>query len=528
MKPTVVFATVILLAGGAIWLAGQAGSAVNRPLASNFPAGPVLYLQAKNLQSLLSDWDSSKEKQLWLSSDNYGVFSRSVLLQKLQRAQDEFAAAAGIPPDMALLSNVAGADSALAIYDIGKLEFLYITRLPAARVTASPLWKARGSYEPRHAAGFDYYVKLDRPSKRVAAFATAQDYLLLATREDVLAGALSLIASQNVASMAGEPWYAQAIQSAKAQGELRLVLNMPLLMQSPYMRSYWIQRNASELKQYSSAVSDASRSPGLLTENRILLRANEDAASWNEAAVAQVTRLVPEDAGLYRAWASPSTDEAFALIRDRMIEHQVTGTSGRQAPSGGSMDVIVGAEADLETRIDEPALDSGRRGIAEEARKLLDTSKLDAMLYTGATRLAPDGVFVGIDSAVVLLRANSWPPGAGSQFDSLGSLSIGSTGGVLVIANQPDFLRKILAQVNRPALSPARYAALYRHSREFPNFERMTRLIDNPMKQEGPMFFSQNVASFGRSILGRLDEASITIHDTGAVVSQSLTYKLKP
>lgn len=529
MRRTVTFSIAALLAGGAIWLAGQAGSPATRPMASNFPAGPVLYLEARNFQSLLNSWDGSKEKQLWLASDNYQVFSRSALLQKLQRAQQEFAVAAGVPPDLALLSNVAGAESAIAIYDIGKLEFLYITRLPAARITASPLWKARGNYEPRNAAGFDYYVKSDRPSKRVAAFATAQDYVLLATREDVLAGALTLIAAQNAASLAGEPWFGQAIEAAKVKGDLRLVLNMPLLMQSPYMRSYWIQRNASELKQYSTAISDVNRNSEALTESRILLRANPEPAAWNESAVGQVTRLVPDDAGLYRAWASPTAEQAIALVRDKMIEHQQRGGSGRQAPVAGSMDAIVGTEADLETRIDEPALESGRRSIPDEAYNLLHETKLDAMLYAGATRVAVDGAFVGIDSAVILLRANNWEPGAGNQFTTAtADLVVGSSGGALVFANNPEFLRKILAQVNRPGLQPARYAASYWHSRELANFGRITRLIDNPMKQEGLMFFSQNVASFGSSILNRLDEASIRIHDAGAVVSQDLVYKLKP
>ncbi len=77
-------------------------------------------------------------------SDNFQVFSRSRLYLKLQQAQTEFAAAAGVPPDMDLLANVAGSQSALAIYDIGNLEFLYITRLSSDRFAGGALWKTRG------------------------------------------------------------------------------------------------------------------------------------------------------------------------------------------------------------------------------------------------------------------------------------------------------------------------------------------------------------------------------------------------
>lgn len=57
-----------------------------------------------------------------------------------------------------------------------------------------------------------------------------------------------------------------------------------------------------------------------------------------------------------------------------------------------------------------------------------------------------------------------------------------------------------------------------------PNFIRMTRLIDSPLKAEGPSFFSGNIANLG-STLGRLDSAAIAVHDTGSIVSQDLTYR---
>ena len=39
----------------------------------------------------------SAEKRLWLASANYQAFSRSTLFIKLDRAQTEFATAAGVP-----------------------------------------------------------------------------------------------------------------------------------------------------------------------------------------------------------------------------------------------------------------------------------------------------------------------------------------------------------------------------------------------------------------------------------------------
>ena len=121
-------------------------------LAEMVPVGPLLYLEAKDFGALLKDWNASTEKSEWTKSDAYQVFTRSRLAGRLEQAQTEFASAAGAPPDYAMLSSISGAESALAVYDVGNLEFLFLTRLPAARAAESVLWKARGSAQSRRAA----------------------------------------------------------------------------------------------------------------------------------------------------------------------------------------------------------------------------------------------------------------------------------------------------------------------------------------------------------------------------------------
>lgn len=232
-----------------------------QPLSAVLPAGAMLYLEARNFSALLGDWNASAEKRAWLQSANYETFSRSRLFLKLGEAQKEFAAAAGVPPDFAMLGAVAGGNSALAIYSIGDLEFLYATHLASARAVDTSLWKARGSYQARRAGGFDYYVKEDRATHRVAAFAYAADVLLLATKEELIAGALELLARQSRPTIASEKWFQDAA-AAGTPGELTLVYNLDRLVATPHFRSYWIQRNASSLKEFSAGVSDLDRVRG--------------------------------------------------------------------------------------------------------------------------------------------------------------------------------------------------------------------------------------------------------------------------
>lgn len=79
---------------GAIWLSGQRSD--DRTLAALFPAGALVYLEAKDLRGLVTQWSSSNEKRAWLSSDNFGILSRSRLVQRLGEARDQFATVAGI------------------------------------------------------------------------------------------------------------------------------------------------------------------------------------------------------------------------------------------------------------------------------------------------------------------------------------------------------------------------------------------------------------------------------------------------
>ncbi len=177
---------ILLLASiasiGASWAAFHTLTPQPPPLSRYVPAGSLLYLQAKDFSALLGDWNVSPQKASWLKSKNYEVYSRSRLFLRLQGASEQFAAAAGLPPDMNFLTQIAGTQSALALYDIGKLEFLYVTKLPSASSMQSALWQTRAKFETRSVAGVTFYLRRDPESERIVAFAINGDCLVLAYR----------------------------------------------------------------------------------------------------------------------------------------------------------------------------------------------------------------------------------------------------------------------------------------------------------------------------------------------------------
>jgi hypothetical protein len=563
-----------------LWIAGACAATLSlwwvfaqaapQPLPSLFPSGALLYLEAKDFRALVADWNASAERQAWLASAQYQMFSRSRLLLRLADAQGDFANAAGVPPDYAMLQAVAGGESALAIYDIGKLEFLYASRLDRARLLNTSLWQARGRYRTRRAGGVDYYVHEDRDSQRTAAFAYAGGLLLAATREDLISGALELLARQNRPSLSGEAWFADAVRAAApGDRDLRLVYNMERLAGTFHFRSYWVQKNVTELREFRSGLADLERSRGEMRERRVLLRSNPGSdRTASESAAGQLWALAPDTAGLYRVWADPSVAQVGQWMNRKLFE--ATGETARESKlaPGVAADSIAGAEQDLEVRIDEPPLSDDRAEAAFTALGgQVGAVQLRAMLEVENTSVDADQVFVRPHAALVLLADRAWDAaairsaltaaanglwtssglGAGwrtvangiQEMDGLGPVAMAVDGDRLVVGNSTELVNAVLARRTQPAVAGAVYVAGWKHSRELPSFERISRLIDfpqlGPAVQGGPdaaqgrepLFYSENIASLGR-VLGRLDTATITVHDPGTMLRETVVYRLNP
>jgi hypothetical protein len=564
MRRVLLFAA--LLAGlGVSWSAyRQTGASEPPPPLSRYvPAGSLLYLQAKDFSSLLADWDNSAEKTHWLASDNYEVFSRSRLFLRLKDAAAEFSTAAGLPADTILLRQVAGTQSALAIFDIGKLQFLYITRLASASAMQSTLWQMRGKFETRNAAGVTFFIRHDPESDREVAFAISGDYLLLATREDLLAWALQQMAGSGEHSLESETWWSQSVAAAHEVGDLRMVLNLAKIVPSPYFRSYWVQQNITDMGQYSASISDLARAGTEFREERILLKKKsassaENADAAGPAAVADLARLVPAQAGIYQVQANPSPQDCVKLLENKILAPRLVQIQDdKQAPQVQFNAEPAGVSSALETRIDQPpvqlATDSNS---SAPLKNLFAQNTVLGVLQTGATNYDDRGVFVHLHSAVVLLGQSDWDEAAVrsslvdfvrpsfttgglglewqtnpaySELNGLWKLAVSVRGKYLFIADDASLLRATLANLNQKIiLKPAIFTAGFDHHLERGNFARLTRLLDSTTGEttpgRTPDFFSENIASLS-STLASVSSEKIVSRDAGDSVTQTVTYQ---
>lgn len=557
---------VLLLMGavclGVSWAAFQSVSAEEPPFSRYCPAGALLYLQAKDFSSLLSDWNSSPQKQQWVKSANYEVFSNSRLLLRLKQASDQFTAAAGLPPDANFLKQMAGRQSTLAIYDIGKLQFLYITQLSTGQ---SGLWQTRAKFETRNAGGVTFYFRRDTESDREVAFAASGDHLLLATREDLMAGALQLMAGSKDRTVEAEQWWSQAVASAGPAGDLRMVLNLDKIVPSPYFRSYWIQRNITDMKQYSGAVSDLFRSGSEYREERVLLKKTPPAGGGSEsdgvAGVADLIRLVPPQAGVYEVKANPSAGECFELLETKILApHAGPAAAEKLAPQVALTGGETGSGSDLETRIDQVTVpQSVLSDSAASLKELFQKNRVRGLLQVQTTERDKEGVFVHLHTGFALLGESDWNetavrssliefvrPGftAGQlgvewqqrpglqQLNGLWELDTAVRGKYLFVSDHSGLLSQLLGNMNQKVvMKPALFAAGFTHERERENFSRLAELLDwqgngggSAGRGHTPEFFSENIGSLSSTLAGVVSE-KIVVRDAGDRVMQTVTYE---
>lgn len=568
MKQILIFVLIAAISVGLGWAAYQAAAtpevAHDAPLSRYIPSGAVLYLQAKDCAALLAGWNGSQQKQLWLGSSNYETFSRSRLLLRLKDAGKQFATAAGLPPDMNFLSQVAGSESALALYDIGKLQFVYITRLPSANAAQNQLWQTRAKFETRRAGGTMFYLRRDPESQREVEFAVSEDYLLLTTREDLMASALQLIAGGKDSTIESEPWFAQSVAAAGPVGDLRMVLNLGKIVPSPYFRSYWVQQNITDMKSYAAAISDLFRAGTEYREERVLLKRAADTGSRNDQgdAVADLVRLVPEGVGLYEARPCASVDPCFDLLETKLLApHTGPAPPEQVAPTVQLSSGETGASSDLETRIDQaPAQHVGEAKGSVALKNLLQRSQVKAALHVQSTERDNAGVFVRIHSAVAMAGSSDWEEAAARdalagfirpsmtasqlgvtwkqtsgyyQLDGLHPFMAAVRGRYLIVADDPALIGSLLANLNRkPILKPAMFVAEFDHKRERDNFARLTTVVDRPDlslsgipgTQRQPQFLSENIASLSATLAGVSSE-KIVVRDVGDKVLQTVTYE---
>jgi len=604
-RPRTIILSLLLtaLTGGAVYAAFQLEKPAPPPLAASVPPGALLAIESPDFAALLKSWNNSPEQKRWLAGADYAGFSRSRLFALLGRAQEEFAEASNSALDGDFLQQVAGNQSIFAWYDINKLEFLYITHLPPGAAAKLTLLTVRDKFQKRIVGDTTFYLDTNQdtsdsnttdstginntangdaetadPQKiRTVAFALRGDYLLLATREDLLTSALQLMQqpSADARTLQHESFYAATVAAATHQpGDLRITVNLAKLVPMPFFRSYWAPQNITELKQYSASLSDLYRSSGSFREERVLL--TKEAAPNPEAAntdLSPVLDYLPPGIGVYRATAHPAASEVLTQLEDKLLTRGPSPYRDPHiAPVADLATPTTGDTTSLEQRIDEPALVAQPQTAAlTQLRDLLTAAPPSAMLTFSTASTSQQAAFSPIHTAVVLASPTAWNAttlqqdltaalsprlsigtagllwtehhnATASWYELTGTanLALAIQGNLCILASDQPTLAQLLAVSQTSTHTPriATTIAGFDHHAERDSFTHLTALLDrngsSPKPPDSPYpdtpgtappFFSGNMASLSDTFKD-LDSETFTQSSTpDQVTHQTVVYQ---
>lgn len=246
-------------------------------LARFLPPGAVAYAETGDLTGLLAAVLDSGPASALPKSRAWADFTVSKLYNKITDRIDTLEQATGFGLTLENLREAAGGPSAIALYDIGELRFVFLTRLPMAKVAATSLWDLRTSFDERRTdSGQQYYVKEDEIGRVALAFAVSGDLFIVGTDVPQFEQTLALVKGSG-ASLAADERFSEAFTGMTAEGNLTVYLDQEAIAATPYFRSYWIFGNTADLAPIRRVGIIAAIEAGGISEHRRLVR--EGAAS---------------------------------------------------------------------------------------------------------------------------------------------------------------------------------------------------------------------------------------------------------
>jgi len=226
-------------------------------LAGAMPSGALLYIQARDLSSLMKTWLASPVRTKFYESASFKAYSQSHIYYKLQSRQQDIEKAIGVGIDESRLAELAGGASAAAIYDIGNIEVIFVTEIPRERAILTSLFKQIPQFQERSTEGSAYYVReVTTDAGRLNqqfCFAYAGGKLVVTTTEGLMIRSLAAIKQNGADSLLTSVLATVGKARNFSANEVTMWLDQARLNQTRLFRSYWLYRNIDRAKDSPGA-----------------------------------------------------------------------------------------------------------------------------------------------------------------------------------------------------------------------------------------------------------------------------------
>lgn len=318
--------------------AGQARADVFAA-AADVPRGALVYVQCEDLRELLKTWNESKFKGNYLASQNFKEFAQRHLALRLLERWETANDALGFTLDTNALSGISEGRAGVAMYDIGRLEMVFVAPLSLEKAKATEFFTGHEKFEevklPDGTKYFRREISGDKRKPLTIIFTTTQNRFVLATNEGLFLRTLANINKQSAKDrLADEPEFSTLARNAQPHF-FTVWVDQQKLNDDAYFRRYWAFANIGDFKNIRAGMFDLERRQDKWIERRDFLR---EAISTDEATATaslpstvtrRLARFVPADAPYYRLRAISAPSETSALVTDTLFDRATQNTKRR-------------------------------------------------------------------------------------------------------------------------------------------------------------------------------------------------------
>jgi hypothetical protein len=301
-------AVVILSLASLLAYAKSRRAAGPYALADDCPRGALVYAQASDLPEFLRLWDSSRLKERYLASTSFRQFADGHVALKLVARAGEFGEALGFAPDAQMLSEATEKSAALAVYDIGRMEMVFVAPVSEEKVMAARLFQNADSFEKTELPdGTVYYgrdVEADRGrQKQKILFAFARGRFVLATDEKLMLRTLANVNGRSRADRLSDDPSFKTLSRELAPHLASVWVDQTKLNADYYFKHYWAMAAPAMLKGIRAGLFDFEAREGSWLEHREFLL---------EGGRGRAAALPPRD--VQELWSSVPPEAAYVRL----------------------------------------------------------------------------------------------------------------------------------------------------------------------------------------------------------------------
>jgi len=326
---------ILLIAVAVVTLSHVSDGQQTRPvneqlkLAGMMPRGALVYVQARDLSALMKMWMASTVRDKFYKSASFDAFSKSRIWLKFAARKDDFEKALGFGLGESRFAEFAGGASAISIYDIGKIEMVFVTEVPRERAIATILFQKLADFQERNSDAGPYYARdVTTDGGRLNqqfCFAHSNGKLIITTTEGLMIRALGNAKAAGADSLLADVMATADQAKGFAAHEVSMWLDQTRLNRSRHFDSYWIHHNVSgarSLANIESGLLDLRFTPQAVTEQRWFKMGAEaggeaKALTGNQASA--FLRFAPADAQLVEVHAGSPDEYLVSSVSDALF-----------------------------------------------------------------------------------------------------------------------------------------------------------------------------------------------------------------